>query len=187
MATPQHAATSRSREAPQGDEEASSELRLGEFQNVDALTHSEAALVINALVAKRRVDRKNVNETDAGWLIVEAEAYSCLDLAFGYHETLATKEEPALTRPQTRRILQKTTDYLEHFARFRRKENVEAVERLLTAHKELAKFERAQLGSLCCDTAEEAKTLIPSLTDKITDDDLQELLDEITKLMGYGS
>lgn len=44
------------------------------------------------------------------------------------------------------RILQKTTDYLEHFARFRRKENVEAVERLLTAQKQLAKFERAQLG-----------------------------------------
>ena len=45
------------------------------------------------------------------------------------------------------RILQKTTDYLEHFARFRRKENVEAVERLLTAQKGLAKFERAQLGT----------------------------------------
>ncbi|RDL38610.1 uncharacterized protein BP5553_02950 [Venustampulla echinocandica] len=140
--------TSRTREAPQGDEEAAAELKLGEFQDVDALTHSEAALVINALVAKRRLDRKNVNETE---------------------------------------ILQKTTDYLEHFARFRRKENVEAVERLLTAHKELAKFERAQLGSLCCDTAEEAKTLIPSLQDKISDDDLQELLDEITKLMGYGN
>ncbi|KAH6670678.1 HRDC-like protein [Tricladium varicosporioides] len=146
MATP--APTSRSREAPQGDEEAAAELKLGEFQDVDALTHSEAALVINALVAKRKVDRKNVNETE---------------------------------------ILQKTTDYLEHFARFRRKENVEAVERLLTAQKQLAKFERAQLGSLCCDTAEEAKTLIPSLTDKISDEDLQELLDEITKLMGYGN
>jgi DNA-directed RNA polymerase II subunit RPB4 len=42
------------------------------------------------------------------------------------------------------------------------------------------------IGSLCCDSAEEAKTLIPSLTDKISDDDLQELLNEITKLMGYG-
>lgn len=41
-------------------------------------------------------------------------------------------------------------------------------------------------GSLCCDTAEEAKTLIPSLQDKILDEELQELLDEITKLMGYG-
>ncbi|CZS89238.1 related to DNA-directed RNA polymerase II chain [Rhynchosporium agropyri] len=142
------AATSRSREPPQGDEEASSELKLGEFQDVDALTHSEAALVINALVAKRRMDKKNVNETE---------------------------------------LLMKTTEYLDHFARFKRKENVEAVERLLSAHKELAKFERAQLGSLCCDSFEEAKTLIPSLQDKITDDDLQELLDEITKLMGYGN
>lgn len=40
-------------------------------------------------------------------------------------------------------------------------------------------------GSLCCDTADEAKTLIPSLQDKISDDDLTELLDEITKLMGF--
>lgn len=60
----QPAATSRSREPPQGDEEASAELKLGEFQDVDALTHSEAALVINALVTKRRMDKKNVNETE---------------------------------------------------------------------------------------------------------------------------
>lgn len=95
-------------------------------------------------------------------------------------------------------------NYLDAFSRFRQKENVEAVERLLSAHKQLAKFERAQIGtadeiesddleaglltesrssgSLCCETAEEAKTLIPSLTDKITDEDLQELLDEISKL-----
>jgi DNA-directed RNA polymerase subunit F len=39
------------------------------------------------------------------------------------------------------------------------------------------------IGSLCCETAEEAKTLIPSLTDKISDEDLQELLDEVNKLM----
>ena len=38
-------------------------------------------------------------------------------------------------------------------------------------------------GSLCCETAEEAKTLIPSLQDKISDEDLQELLDEMYKLM----
>jgi hypothetical protein len=62
MSTP--APTSRTREAPQGDEEAAAELKLGEFQDVDALTHSEAALVINALVSKRRQDRKNMNETE---------------------------------------------------------------------------------------------------------------------------
>jgi DNA-directed RNA polymerase II subunit RPB4 len=37
-------------------------------------------------------------------------------------------------------------------------------------------------GSLCCENADEAKTLIPSLQDKIKDEDLQELLDEISKL-----
>ena len=31
---------------------------------MDALTHSEAALVINALVAKRRSEKKHVNETE---------------------------------------------------------------------------------------------------------------------------
>ena len=43
------------------------------------------------------------------------------------------------------------------------------------------------IGSLCCDEAEEAKTLIPSLQDKITDEELQVLLDDINKLMGYGN
>src|SRR5438552_3209696 len=40
------------------------------------------------------------------------------------------------------RMLAQTLDYLDHFARFKQKENVEAVERLLSAHKELAKFEK---------------------------------------------
>jgi DNA-directed RNA polymerase II subunit RPB4 len=40
------------------------------------------------------------------------------------------------------------------------------------------------LGSLCCEYAEEAKTLIPSLQDKISDEELQHLLDEISNLQG---
>jgi hypothetical protein len=44
------------------------------------------------------------------------------------------------------RMLTKTVDYLDAFSRFKKKENVEAVERLLSAHKEFHKFERAQLG-----------------------------------------
>jgi DNA-directed RNA polymerase II subunit RPB4 len=43
-------------------------------------------------------------------------------------------------------MLNSTLAYLDNFARFTQKENVEAVERLLSAHKNLAKFERAQLG-----------------------------------------
>ena len=61
-----HPRTSRPKPPPPGNEEASANLNLGEFQNVDTLTLSEAALVLNALVAKRRNDRKNVNETEYG-------------------------------------------------------------------------------------------------------------------------
>lgn len=43
-------------------------------------------------------------------------------------------------------MLTKTIDYLDTFARFKEKESVEAVERLLSSHKEFHKFERAQLG-----------------------------------------
>jgi RNA polymerase Rpb4 len=183
-----HAPTSRTREAPQGDEEASAELKLGEFQDVDALTHSEAALVINALVAKRSADRKNVNETEYALFLLLLEermrrggiiGVVGREKEGGHAEsqnsepgTTYTKEWSAkgwrvilgpleTERPcwagfpiwhihaglTDNRMLSKTRDYLDHFARFKRKENVEAVERLLSAHKELAKFERAQLGS----------------------------------------
>ncbi|KAI9876574.1 MAG: RNA polymerase B [Pleopsidium flavum] len=139
------APTSRTREQPQGDEEATADLRLGEFQNVPTLTLSEARLLINAVMDHRKQQRK-VAET----------------------ETLI-----------------KTQDYLDVFARFKQKENIEAVERMLATHDELEYFERSQLGSLCCESAEEAKTLIPSLSNKISDADLQELLDEITKLRNF--
>jgi len=41
----------------------------------------------------------------------------------------------------------KTQDYLDVFARFKQKENIEAVERMLTSHTELELFERSQLGA----------------------------------------
>ncbi|KAG8165444.1 hypothetical protein KVR01_005719 [Diaporthe batatas] len=137
--------TSRPKPMPPGEEDVSTDVILGEFQDVDTLTLSEASLVINALVAKRRNDRKGFQETE---------------------------------------ILAQTVDYLDAFARFKQKENVEAVERLLSSHKNLNKFERAQIGSLCCDSAEEAKTLIPSIANKIDDDVLQDLLDQMAKLQG---
>ncbi|MCJ1298400.1 RNA polymerase B [Hypocenomyce scalaris] len=139
------APTSRTRGQPTGDEEATTELRLGEFRNVPTLTLSEARLLINAVMDHRKQQRK-VEET----------------------ETLI-----------------KTQDYLDVFARFKQKENIEAVERMLASHDELELFERSQLGSLCCESAEEAKTLIPSLSNKISDSDLQELLDDITKLRNF--
>ncbi|KAL9601379.1 MAG: hypothetical protein Q9219_002555 [cf. Caloplaca sp. 3 TL-2023] len=126
MAT-DHAPTARTREKPSGDEEATTDLKLGEFQNVPTLTLSEARLLINAVMDHRKSMRK-VEETDT---------------------------------------LVKTQDYLDVFARFKQKENIEAVERMLSAKQELELFERSQLA------------------DKISDQDLQELLDDITKLRHF--
>ena len=44
------------------------------------------------------------------------------------------------------RTLIKTQDYLDVFARFKQKENIEAVEQMLASHLELELFERSQLG-----------------------------------------
>jgi hypothetical protein len=56
--------TSRSKPVPAGNEEASTVLNLGEFQDVDTLTLSEASLVINALVNKRRIEGKDVEKNE---------------------------------------------------------------------------------------------------------------------------
>jgi DNA-directed RNA polymerase II subunit RPB4 len=74
---------SRPKPAPPGNEEASANLNLGEFQNVDTLTLSEAALVLNALVTKRRNDRKNVNETEYEDPLVLASAQAVCHVLFG--------------------------------------------------------------------------------------------------------
>ncbi|KAI9822080.1 MAG: RNA polymerase B [Phylliscum demangeonii] len=137
----------RVREQPMGEEEADTEIHLGDFQHVPALTLSEARLVIN--VVQRGRESKNLRP------VKDSEA------------------------------LKKTVEYLEVFSRMKQKENIEATERLLSSQEELEPYERSQLGSLCCETAEEAKTLIPSLVNKKTDADLQELLDEITKMRTF--
>jgi len=53
---------------------------------------------------------------------------------------------------------------------------------LLSQYPQLAPFERAQLGSLGFETADEAKALVPSLFDKIEAGALQELLDDLENL-----
>ncbi|KAI9721380.1 MAG: RNA polymerase B [Chrysothrix sp. TS-e1954] len=145
---PRHAPTSRARPVPLGDEEATSQLSLGEFHSAPTMSNSEARLLVDAVLARRR-------ENNGGRAIQETE------------------------------VLQKTQDYLAVFARFKAAQNVEQVERLLSAGGNLEGFEKSQLGTLCCETADEAKTLIPSLGNKISDADLDNLLQEITNLRQY--
>jgi hypothetical protein len=87
------AATMRRRAPPQGDEEAGAELKLGEFQDVDALTHSEAALVINALVAKRKMEKDGKRANDSEYVSLPAPPLSCVLSAAKAGEVVGEEDE----------------------------------------------------------------------------------------------
>ncbi|KAF1989726.1 hypothetical protein K402DRAFT_390697 [Aulographum hederae CBS 113979] len=128
-----------------GDEEAGTELKLGEFQDSPSLSLSAARVLIDAVVTRR-------GEEEGRTSIVQ---------------------EP---------ILVKMREYLDEFARFKEKSKVADLEANLEDNfPELHSFERSQLVSLCCQDAEEAKTLIPSLANKLDDDRLQALLQDINR------
>lgn len=74
---------------------------------------------------------------------------------------------------------------LEHCKTFNRlgdnKEKIYTVRRILQG-KKLHKFELAQLANLCPDTAEEARTFIPSLENNFQDEELTEILNAMCNL-----
>merc|ERR1711912_35040 len=74
----------------------------------------------------------------------------------------------------------KTLQYCQRFQRYNNTETSKAVREILE-DKALHKYELAQLANLCPETAEEARSLIPSLEgpNRFNDEDLQEILDDI--------
>ncbi|RCK67047.1 DNA-directed RNA polymerase II subunit RPB4 [Candida viswanathii] len=91
-----------------------------------------------------------------------------------------------LAGPNSNEVVHKTLNYLTNFSRFKNTSSVETVEKLLNDFSEhcnepLHPFELAQLGTLECEDSEEAKSLIPSLTNKVSDVQLQTLLTELRK------
>ncbi len=55
----------------------------------------------------------------------------------------------------------------------------------LLAEKELEEFEIAALGNLCPETAEEARSLIPSLAKRFDDSELQTILNDLASLRRF--
>ena len=91
-----------------------------------------------------------------------------------------------LAGPNSNEIMHKTLNYLTNFARFKNRLSCETVEKLVNDFNDhctevLHPFEIAQLGTLECEDAEEAKSLIPSLNNKVSDVQLQSLLTELRK------
>lgn len=76
-----HPRSSRPKPPPPGKPQVTGEINLGEFQNADTLTYSEASLVLNALMAKRRNDRKDPNATE--YVSNVASSHSCYNLNEG--------------------------------------------------------------------------------------------------------
>jgi DNA-directed RNA polymerase II, putative len=75
-------------------------------------------------------------------------------------------------------IFTKTLNYCQRFSKYKNRETISAVRSFLVS-KKMHKFELAQLANLCPDNHEEAKALIPSLETRFTDEDLQQILEDI--------
>jgi DNA-directed RNA polymerase II subunit RPB4 len=159
------------------EEEDASQLKLGPEFDIKQITHegletplitlnlSEARLLINATLKQRRKQASGVG-------VAGFEGGDELENNDDEEEDFANSNE----------VLRKTQEYLSIFARFRSEQTVSAVEHLLKSsdNADLHPFEIAQLGSLTCDEAEEAKTLIASLANKKSDEELQILLDHVS-------
>uniref|UniRef100_A0A060TC49 ARAD1D36894p n=1 Tax=Blastobotrys adeninivorans TaxID=409370 RepID=A0A060TC49_BLAAD len=158
------------------EEEDASQLKLGPEFDIEQITHdgvktplitlnlSETRLLINAAIKQRR-----------------KEAAAAAGQDFEDENTNDDDDEEDFSN--SNEVLRKTQEYLALFARFRNEQTVGAVETLLKSddNADLHPFEIAQLGSLACDEADEAKTLIPSLASKKTDQELQVLLDHLRR------
>ncbi|KAF2750573.1 hypothetical protein M011DRAFT_392817, partial [Sporormia fimetaria CBS 119925] len=143
------------------EEELGADPKLGDFEGVHPLSVSEARAVINAVHEQRR--RKPAHENTLGPDRIHNDSAS----------------PPANHSVST---INQWTDYVEVFSRYKQTENLHAISSLMDSHGELTPVEKALLGSLACDTADEAKTLIPSLANKISDSALQSMLDQMAQL-----
>ncbi|CAD6630227.1 AMH_1a_G0028290.mRNA.1.CDS.1 [Saccharomyces cerevisiae] len=176
----------------------------GEEEELIALNLSEARLVIKeALVERRRAFKrsqkkhkkkhlKHENANDETTAVededdnLDEDDVNADDDDFMHSETREKELESIdvlleQTTGGNNKDLKNTMQYLTNFSRFRDQETVGAVIQLLKSTG-LHPFEVAQLGSLACDTADEAKTLIPSLNNKISDDELERILKELSNL-----
>ncbi|KAK6457173.1 HRDC-like protein [Scheffersomyces xylosifermentans] len=144
----------------------------GEQEQLIALNLSEARLLIRAALKERKNKSNRNREYD--------------DNEDDENEKEDEISNMELAGPNSNEIMHKTLNYLTNFARFKNSSSTETVEKLLndfslSASEPLHPFELANLGTLECEDAEEAKSLIPSLVHKVSDVQLQTLLTELRK------
>nr|CAD2144804.1 unnamed protein product [Meloidogyne enterolobii]CAD2195408.1 unnamed protein product [Meloidogyne enterolobii]CAD2197768.1 unnamed protein product [Meloidogyne enterolobii] len=76
-------------------------------------------------------------------------------------------------------VFLKTLNYTRRLSKFKSRETIRSVRGIFSGKLNLHKFEVAQIANLCPETSEEAKALIPSLENKMEDEELDELLKDL--------
>jgi len=120
------------------------------------------------------------NEIRLGVDFQDAHALSVSEARLIVEKTEEQRKKQGKRLRETENLL-KIQTYMDSFARFRSVATLNQLETLLNGFPLLESFEKAQLVTLACVEAEEAKMLIPSITDKISDDDLNAVCDQITQ------
>ncbi|KAF0987047.1 hypothetical protein HZS_2660 [Henneguya salminicola] len=96
------------------------------------------------------------------------------------HRRKAGIESGEIDSSEIPEVFSKTYKYTEIFNRYKSIESISVARNILSkSFTKLHPFETAALANLCPSLAEEAKKLIPSLRNKIEDEELQEILDEV--------
>jgi len=90
-----------------------------------------------------------------------------------------SQNEQAEDEQELSEVFMKTLNYCQRFTKFKNRETITAVRNLLM-QKKLHKFELASLANLCPDNPDEAKALIPSLEGRFEEDELRNILDDIS-------
>jgi len=99
-------------------------------------------------------------------------------------ETSQQAHEADESEAELSQVFIKTLGYVKTFSRYKNKTAVKEVRSLLTK-RNLEEFEIASLANLCPESAEEAKSLIPTLGSKFTDDDLEMVLSDLRNYSSF--
>jgi len=155
----------------------------GETQDLIALNLSEARIIIRSALKERKKLMTPNGEFKENAASLDAMDDEDIEDDDGNDDDNNEIAKAAIA-VGANEVLKKTLDYLSVFSRFRDSQTCSAVEQLLKSpeNSNLHPFELAQLGSLACDDTDEAKTLIPSLNNKKSDEELQNILNQLSRL-----
>ena len=100
------------------------------------------------------------------------------------HKEKAERDEKDEDDIEMKESCKKGIKYAENYAKIKNKETIISIRSTLTAYN-FSAVEIVYMMDLCPESAEEAKSLIPSLSNKFSDQDLQSLIDEIQRKISY--